>query len=103
MIDTSADRRRVGVPFYKEAELGEEHVCFHMGYVRRVEDVQSKLKYYGGRGIERISDDTYTNWVSGQRTQPNQTGTSWAEPFIDELPSVLLEHMYNGVDDVRKY
>ena len=86
---TNKDGYAVELPEYKEIEV--DFRCYHCGYVRSIEQVQRKIKFYSSRGIEKNVKDTFTNWKPGDRTQPTQYGNvrSWVEEFNGELPEVL--------------
>ena len=96
--------RKVGDPDYMERTYDGIGV-FHFGWCRRFEDMINKIKYYKNRGIEKNVRDTVTNWKDlNDPTQPTQPKSvrSWAEKFDGKLPSVMGEHPYKNISDVRE-
>lgn len=95
---------KVSKPFYNEMEFissNEDDKIFHFGYVRELNIMQNKIKYYKNRGIEKFAVDRVTNWKDGDKTQPTQNSNSWAEKFTGELPSIMLKHPYYKLKDIR--
>lgn len=90
---------KVDEPNYK-VRIVDERIVYHFGYVQPVGYVQAKIGYMANRGIERRVEDTYSNWLPGQVTQPCQQNGS-AVAFDGELPVVMIGHPYYDVDDVR--
>jgi len=81
-----------------------DHI-YHMGYARTNERVDEKLKYYGARKIENFVDkNRYKNWKDGDKTQPTQDTPSGSVKFSrKDLPTVLKEHYYYKLKDIRGY
>jgi len=93
---------KVDEPKYKAAVYSGESI-YHFGYVRKMNILQNKIRYYKNRGIEDPNqvNDTVTGWKQGENTQPTQTKKSGCESFAGELPSVLFNHPYANIDDIR--
>lgn len=98
--DLKNDLLKVGTPYNLEAEYEGDRI-YHFGYVRELKTLQNKIKYYKNRHIETYVEDTVTNYKEGMRTQPTQKTPSSAIQFTGTLPSVILNHPYNKLKDVR--
>lgn len=102
-VDKNSDYRKVGNPFYKEFVMKD--ICIHhFGYARELKYVRQKLSYYAQRGIEKIViKGIYENWKNlNDKTQPTQNVRSWAEEIYDTVPSIMKNHEYYNVNDIRK-
>jgi hypothetical protein len=91
---------KVDDPNYASLKYDEDRI-YHFGYVRKLSTLQQKINYYKTRGIEKVAEDTVTNWKEGMRTQPTQNKDSSSKLFDKELPEVLNDHPYKDVDDIR--
>lgn len=99
--DIKDDNKKVSSPFYHELEFDCEPIL-HFGYVRKKNTIRNKIKYYKNRGIEKIVEDTYSKFrKNDDPTQPTQKVRSWAEEFKGKLPTVLLDHPYTNIEDIR--
>jgi hypothetical protein len=92
--------KKVQAPNYKVSEYSGDRI-YHFGYVRRLNVLQNKIHYYKNRGIEKVAKDTVTDYKEGGPTQPTQDKPSTAVPFSGKLPSILDQHPYRNIHDIR--
>jgi len=95
------DGQKVGEPYVTEHPYVGDCI-YHFGYVRKIDTLQNKIKYYKNRGIETFVTDTVSGWQKGMPTQPTQKVKSWDEPFGGVLPRVLSDHPYKEFEDIRQ-
>ena len=79
--------------------------CYHFGYVKPLSIMDKKWEYYRTRGIEKYSNpiNIYREWKElSDLTQPNQKSKSWAREINLVLPSVLNNHSFKNISDVRR-
>jgi len=71
-------------------KLDNVHV-YHFGYMKSEKNVQDKLEFYRKRdGGTLTVKDTWTNWKTGQPTQPTHGGGT-AVKFNGELPEEVRD------------
>jgi len=76
---------------------------YHTGYLRKLNVLQEKIRYYKNRGIEKYVVDTVTGWKDGKSpTQPTQHVDSHSIPFEGVLPEILEQHPYRFIKDMRE-
>jgi glycosyltransferase involved in cell wall biosynthesis len=84
------NNEKVMDPKYKVAKnLG--HLHYHLGYCRKDDQINNKLKYYANRGIEQNVENQYSNWKPGMPTNSTHPDGTTAIPFKGDLPFVLLD------------
>ena len=93
---------KVAEPIYKEMEYKGDRI-YHTGYLRKLNVLQEKIRYYKNRGIEKYVVDTVTGWKDGKSpTQPTQHVDSHSIPFEGVLPEILEQHPYRFIKDMRE-
>lgn len=94
---------KVAPPDYKAMMLMEK-LCYHLGYVGKDDRINSKIRYYAGRGIETNVKNVYADWKPGDATNSTNPNGTTAAPFAGTLPKILQKWYIKQIkiDDVKE-
>jgi glycosyltransferase involved in cell wall biosynthesis len=93
--------KRVADPQYKSIQI-MERLHYHLGYCRKEEHIQGKIRYYANRGIEQNVKDNYTDWKEGQPTNSTHPSGTTAIPFKGKLPFILHSSYHKKLEQNPK-